>query len=336
MPLKDIRAIPLPETRDRAEWLQQRNQGLGSSDASAILGLSNWESPYSLWEIKTGKAPLDPPVDERTQELREWGNRLEPLILEAVSDRLDLNLFKPEVGYHHPEREWQRANLDGWDFTQGRVCEWKTADSSQRHLWIGQIADHAEIQTHHSAAVTGAEHAIVAALVGGNSLYVHEIKINQNIVEIITEAESKFWEHVVRDTPPALDGHVRTLETLTREWSHNPGSSEVAVTEVEDWWREAIDAAEAEKTAKKRKREAQAHLATMLNGHDKLTTGDRVWATTKRGQMNLTNLTAEHPDLVAKYTRELPVFDLESFKAEQPDTYRKFQSISITPKQEKK
>lgn len=331
----DIPAIALPKTRDRAEWLQQRNQGIGSSDASAILGLSSWESPYSLWEIKTGKAPLDPPVDERTQELREWGNRLEPLILEAASDRLGITLHKPEVGYHHPERTWQRANLDGWDTTRGRVCEWKTADSSQRHLWVGQIADHAEIQVHHSAAVTESDHAIVAALVGGNQLHVHEITINQNIVDIITEAEDKFWEHVLRDTPPPLDGHVRTLETLTREWAHKPGSAEVAVADVEDWWRESIDAAESEKAANKRKKQAQAHLARMLDGHDKLTTGERVWATTKRGQMNLKNLTAEHPDLVSKYTRKLPTFDLDAFKIENPDTYRKYQSVSIQPKQEK-
>lgn len=329
-----ITAVPLPATTSRAEWLQQRREGIGSSDASAILGLSNWESPYSLWEIKTGKAPLDPPVDDRTRELREWGNRLEPIILEAVSDRLGINLFKPEVGYRHPEREWQRANLDAWDHSQGRPGEFKTADPSQRHLWIGQIPDHAEVQTHHTAAVTGATHAIVAGLVGGNQLYVHEIEINPNVVEMITEAEAQFWHHVQTDTPPPLDGHVRTLEALTREWSHKPGSAEVARTEVEDWWRIALEAAEAENAAKTRKKEAHAHLARLMDGHDRLTTGDRVWATTRRGRMSLARLEADHPELVAEYTLSKPVFDLDAFKVEQPDIYRKYQSVSINPRKE--
>lgn len=330
-----ITATPLPATTNRADWLEQRRAGIGSSDASALFGLSSYESPYSLWEQKTGKAPLDLPVTPRTEELREWGNRLEPVVLQAVSDHLGIQLYKPEVGYHHPDRAWQRANLDGWDPTQGRPAELKTADSSQRPLWVGQVADHAEIQVHHSAIVTGADHAIVAALVGGNQLHVHEITINKNIVDMMQEVEAKFWHHVETDTPPPLDGHKRTLEALTREWAHKPGPREVTVGEVEHWWREATEAADIIKQQKERENRAKAHLAQLLDGHTVLTTGKRMWARVQRGQMSLTNLEADHPDLVATYTRK-PAFDLDAFKIDHPDIYTKYQSVSVRTIKESK
>ena len=33
----------------RAEWLEVRRQTIGGSEASAIVGLSKWASPLSVW-----------------------------------------------------------------------------------------------------------------------------------------------------------------------------------------------------------------------------------------------------------------------------------------------
>ncbi len=38
----------------RQEWLQVRNQGIGSSEAAAAIGLSPYTSPLALWQHKTG------------------------------------------------------------------------------------------------------------------------------------------------------------------------------------------------------------------------------------------------------------------------------------------
>ena len=40
---------------NRTEWLKERNNGIGASDAAAILGLSPYMSNQRLWEIKTGR-----------------------------------------------------------------------------------------------------------------------------------------------------------------------------------------------------------------------------------------------------------------------------------------
>ena len=319
----------LPETSTRHEWLLQRNEGIGSSDASAIAGLSDWESPYSLWMIKTGQAPLDPPVDEATQRLREWGNRLEPVILDATADQLGIGITKPTAGLVNCETPWLRANLDGIT-DDGRICEFKTAHFSQAHKWDGQIADHAEIQVHHAGLVTGIKQAVVAVLIGGSDLRVFEIDLNPNISEMLFDMEQEFWQHVTNRTEPDVDGHARTLQALTAEWQHRTPAKEVAADDAESIWQAWLDADKRKKAAELDINRAKSQLARLMDGHDEITTGDRTWAKTRRGQLSLRNLAAAEPDLVEKYTTK-PTFDLDAFKDDHPDIYRKHQAVSIIP-----
>ena len=47
-------------TVTREEWLKQRNNGIGSSDVAAVLGLSPYKSNVDLWEEKVGiRTPAD-------------------------------------------------------------------------------------------------------------------------------------------------------------------------------------------------------------------------------------------------------------------------------------
>ena len=325
-------ATALPPTGSRHEWLLQRRTGIGSSDVSAILGLSTYDSPYSLWEQKTGRAPLDPPADDRTEELRYWGNRLEPVIREETARSLEADIIKPDVAYRSNEHPHMIANLDGWAPDLEALFEAKNTDSRNGALWEGQVPDHAELQVHHSASIIGADRAIIAGFIGGNRMRIHEITINPTIVDIILDAEARFWEHVTSDTPPPVDGHIRTMEALTREWAHRPGAREVPATDVQDAWQRWADADDAIKAAETAKKQAAAEIAALMDGHNELRTGDRVWAKAQRGQLVLSRLAADKPDLVAEYTRPSPTFDLEAFKADHPDTYAAYQGVSIRPK----
>lgn len=324
-------AIPLDPTATYEQWLKQRQTGIGSSDASTIVGLSNYQSPYTLWLEKTGQVPLDPPVDDRTEELRRWGNLLEPVIRDETARRLGVTIDKPSHAWRHSDRAWQHSNVDGFT-SDGRIFEAKNTSTFNRRQWVGQIPDHAEIQVHHSALVFGSTQAVVAGLVGGNELHIWEMDINPNICEMLLEAEESFWSHVVSRTAPDVDAHVATMDALTREWKHNPGSREIAPSDVEAHWNAWIDADQAERQAKADKKTALAKITALLDGHDTLTSGKRVWAAVQRGQLNRKKLAAEHPDLVEEYTRPQPVFDLAAFKADHPDVYAAYQTVSVRPK----
>lgn len=41
-------------------WLAKRGRGIGGSEAAAVLGLSPWATPVTIWMRKTGRAPEQP------------------------------------------------------------------------------------------------------------------------------------------------------------------------------------------------------------------------------------------------------------------------------------
>jgi len=51
-----VTAVTLAKTLDmpREQWLELRRQGIGGSDAAAILGMNPWKSPMDVWLEKTG------------------------------------------------------------------------------------------------------------------------------------------------------------------------------------------------------------------------------------------------------------------------------------------
>jgi predicted phage-related endonuclease len=73
---------------DRPVWLDWRRTRVGGSDVSAILGISNYGSPWSVWAEKVGLIG-----DEPSDELMEAGRWLEHAIAPWFSDRTGLHVI---------------------------------------------------------------------------------------------------------------------------------------------------------------------------------------------------------------------------------------------------
>lgn len=97
-----------------AEWHAWRKEGIGASDAVAILGLGS-QSAYQIWEIKTGLVSQAEMDGLRPEFLAQWGNRGKEL--EPVAR----TLYELAKGYEvrpcclqHPTQSHMRASLDGF------------------------------------------------------------------------------------------------------------------------------------------------------------------------------------------------------------------------------
>ncbi len=90
------------------EWHAARANGLGGSEVGAVLGLSPYDSKFSLWFRKAGATePVEvtPPM--------EWGTRLEPVILGKYRDvHPGLDYSWENVTFCRQDRPWQIANPD--------------------------------------------------------------------------------------------------------------------------------------------------------------------------------------------------------------------------------
>lgn len=210
-------------------WLAARRKGIGASEIAAVLGISPWESPFSLYWRKVGGWEF-----EASPEM-EWGTRLEEAIAAKWEDNHPLMWARPVPLQVGPE-PWMLATPDRgvgmrsasggyddpWDPAWTRalaLLELKTAHSV--HDGWGE-PNTAEIPVHYRAqvqwqmAVTGAGKAFVAVLIGGSNYCEYVVQRDKKDIAVMVEAGRRFMARIANGDPPPLDDHHATLTTLKR------------------------------------------------------------------------------------------------------------------------
>ena len=310
----------LPVDAPHDEWLALRRQGIGGSDCSAIMGMNRFASAYTVWEDKTGRAPAEP-----ESEAMRWGNLLEPVIREETARRLGLTVTKPGTlrSLEHP---WQQYNPDGL-FGDGGLLECKNTSAWMSGDWDGQVPDHAELQVQHGMAVTGAPHAYVAGLVGGNRLVVERVERDDALIALITATEHAFWtEHVLADEPPRLDASEATHTALLRRFPLVDRSIEVDPDKALPLAAMWAAAAAQEKAGKAAKKHAENEFRLLMEGATTATVDGLVIARVTGGTWAPKRFEADNPDVADLYRKKIEVIDSAAVKSEQPELWRKYQA----------
>ncbi|MRH86040.1 hypothetical protein GFY24_00925 [Nocardia sp. SYP-A9097] len=318
----------LPRDAVRAEWLRVRRQGVGGSDCSAVMGMAGkYGSPYTVWEDKTCRAPE---IDE--SEAMLWGNLLEPVIRAEAMHRLGLTFTLPGM-LRSLENPWQQTNLDGYA-SDGGIIECKNTGQWMAADWDGQVPDHAELQCQHNMAVTGAPHAWVAGLVGGNRLKIARVERDEDLIADIIAEESRLWhEHVLTDTPPPADPSEATKAALMRRFGLDDRT--IALDDLDDsaellralGLAEQWQAAHAQEAAGKGARlRAESALRLIMGGANRATVAGKTIAKITGGGWAPKQFETAHPDIAALYRKKIDVLDSHALRKERPELWRKFQS----------
>lgn len=210
------------------EWLELRKTGIGGSDIGTILGFNKWESPYSLWAKRTGliSSEIEP------SEAMEWGNRLEPVILDKFADEHpELTLLRDVGTWAHPDRSWQLANPDAIFKTQDGefgIVEVKTAQYEDD--WVEGVPPHYEAQVQWYLDVFGYDRAYVIALFHGNRYREIEVRASDIQQEIAVTSAETFKSLLDTNVAPDFDGATATYKAV-RE-----AHPEIENTEIELGW----------------------------------------------------------------------------------------------------
>lgn len=203
------------------EWHELRRAGIGASEIAAVVGLSPFESPFSLWHRKKGNLSGPDPANP----LFYWGHALEPLVA-ARYEADHPEFWVMEVGtYVHDERAWQIANLDRAlmptrgvtaDTPPTAVLEIKTtryADNWGPH-GSAQVPLHVRCQVMQQMDVMGVEFADVAVLIGGNDYREYRIPFDEDDAQTLREAGATFWASIEADDEPPIDASWETYEAV--------------------------------------------------------------------------------------------------------------------------
>ena len=182
------------------EWKAARMKGIGGSDAAAAIGVSRWKSPLQLYLEKSGE--IEQP---EAGEAAYWGNVLEAVVADEFTKRTGKKVQRVNRILIHPEHQFMIANIDRRVVGENAILECKTTSAWNGKEWEGdEIPSEYIIQVMHYLAVTGAEKAYFAVLIGGNRFEWKEIVRDEELIEMMTNAEMAFWNYVVSQTPPPI------------------------------------------------------------------------------------------------------------------------------------
>jgi putative phage-type endonuclease len=206
----------LIKSTTEAEWREVRRQGIGASDAPAILGLSPWKSPIQLYADKLGLA------DDGTEETEamRWGRRLEGVIIRAYAEDTDREARAGDPLTVHRSDEWpfMQTTLDGWVMTPSRpgmgVLEIKTTGFFRAEDWADGPPLMYQVQVQHALAVVGARWGSIAVLVGGQRLLWADIERHDGFIARLIEQERAFWDRLQAKEPPTVDDSTATTAVL--------------------------------------------------------------------------------------------------------------------------
>ena len=212
--MTDWHGVPVPpKTPGSAEWYKSYS----ASKVAAILGLSVYDSPYSMWAKMCGE--VDPSSEQSGAATR--GTYLEPAIHKWFCDTHPDLLVLDGDSYAHPADPLFTASPDGLvvneDGEPYAILEIKTAARGDEWGSDGtaDIPPGYLVQVAWQMFVTGARHCYVAALVTMNlRLFQVTLEDVEPFTAGMVQRVAEFRTLVQEGTPPDWDGHDKTYEAV--------------------------------------------------------------------------------------------------------------------------
>ncbi|KAF0651338.1 MULTISPECIES: YqaJ viral recombinase family nuclease [Streptomyces] len=209
------------------KWEQARG-GLciTATEIAAVVGLSPWQSRFSLWHKKAGlpTPPFQP------NPAMEWGNRLEDAVAQKWNDEHADTTETVDAGtWRHIDRHWQRATPDriftpltGWQIAPGelpQLLEIKTSPFGEEWGPSGsdEIPLHYRCQIQWQLDTLGLKVCHVAVLIGGWDYREYVVEYDEDDATLLREAAERFLDDVRHGNRPDIDSSDATYQTIRRQ-----------------------------------------------------------------------------------------------------------------------
>jgi len=198
------------------EWYDARSTGIGASEAAAACGLSDYDTPLSIWAMKRGQLP---PKDE-TFRMR-LGKAIEPFIKSefCLATGKELADDNPPMA-RHGEYAYMLATPDG-TFVDGDLLEckkpsWRVAQKLGED-GTDDVLNSWNIQCQQQMAVYRSDIVNVAVFVGDDEKIRHfVVERNDRLIRMMVEREGDLWDRIQSGREPDPDWAHKTTPDLIR------------------------------------------------------------------------------------------------------------------------
>jgi putative phage-type endonuclease len=304
------------------EWLALRKQGIGGSDASAVLGVNPYKSQIEVYLDKIGETE---PIPDNP--FMFWGRKLEPLIREEFQQQTGFDVHEIPALLQSDKFPFMIGSVDGIGTThQGRpfVLECKTANGKQATVWKdGQVPIHYVLQLAHYLSITGYTLGFFAVLIGGNDFRIIPVERDRDVEAMMVEGEREFWRKVEARELPQIDGSQATADALLQMYPREvPDSSHLLPADTfQSVCQQLIALKQQVKEHETSITQLENLLKNELGEHETGRCGDfqLAWKTVESTRFDTKAFRTVHADLYDSFTK--------------PSSYRRF-SIKNTQQEE--
>lgn len=293
----------------REEWLAERRNGIGGSDAGAVVGLNKYRNAFDVYADKLGIAK-----EVEDNEAMRQGRDLEEYVAQRFCAATGKKVRRRNAMIINTDYPFARANVDRMIIGENAGLECKTANilSLQRYK-NGEYPSEYYCQCMHYMAVTGAERWYLAVLVFGTEFKIFTIERDEEEIQALMQAEKDFWENnVLAKEPPPPQGTERNDENISTMFPQGEANKEIQLFGFDEQLKRYIEVKALIKKLETEKKEIEQNI--------KLEMGDAVKAHTDRCKISWGNYNKNTVD-VSAISKE---YDIDLDEYTKTTNYRKF------------
>ena len=296
-----------PATRE--EWLQHREQGIGSSEVATIVGLNPWETPYELWRRKKG---IDPPKAENFA--MKAGHYLEDAVARFWSDETGQEIIKRSAGdwlIRDDDRPYLQVSPDRTYWLAGQthsnankgILECKT---TQMSIDADDLPKHWFCQVQYQLGVAGLTQGSLAWLCSGREFGYKDLAFVPDFYGWLVEEVDRFWkDNVIGGQEPSA---VSVKDVLLKYSRHTDGKIVEVTDELFTDYQDLKDVKKQIAALEERKDTLEGRLKLAFGDAEAISYGGDTIATWKAPKPSVRfdakTFEKENPDIVKPYMRE--------------------------------
>lgn len=289
----------------KAEWGKLRNNFIGGSDASAVLG-SKYKSPYMLWLEKTQNMSFF-----QGNSFSQFGTLFEPIVRDHFREKMNVEVIEPETMFIHPDYPMISGNVDGiiHDANLGLgILEIKCTSTNRiaPHELSQNIPVEWSTQLQQYLGITGFQYGFLQLYFRDSCEFAEPIYIERDdeLIEANNLRLCKWWKtYVEGNTPPP----VSTNEDLLIKHPDSMDSQIEANVHIRQRYKLLLSLRERIEGLKEFKDSIEFDLKKFCGDNSAITVDNKpivTWKNSTRRGFDTKRFRAECPELYRSYQTE--------------------------------
>ena len=303
-------SVTIIRPKDRAEWLEIRKSGIGSSEVATIVGLNPWETPYQLWRRKIG---MDAPKEETFA--MKAGHYLEDAVSLFWQDATGREVIKRSTGdwlIRSNERPYIQVSPDRTYWLEGKhndsnkgILECKT---TQKAIDEDDLPKHWFCQVQYQLGGAELTQGSIAWLTQGREFGYKDLAFVPDFYDWLVYEVDKFWtDNILGKQEPSA---ISVQDVLIKYNKHTDGK----VIEVSDEIFETYNCLKSVKdeiaALEQKKTEFEDRIKMCFGDAEAISYGGQTLATWKASKdsekFDAKAFQAANPELAKEFTKSVP------------------------------